>query len=75
MGLVSTDGYDRQRAIGETQLRRSTIALIALRSTDWVPEVRQAAVSRLSAAPTVALLPELDPSSRRSINFVLRTAA
>lgn len=56
MGLVSADGHDRQRAITETQLHRSTTALLALRSTDWVPEVRQAAMSRLADAQSDLLL-------------------
>src|ERR1044071_4413787 len=48
MGLVSSDGFERQGAIEEVQLRRSTAALIALRATDWVEQVRHAALLRAS---------------------------
>jgi hypothetical protein len=60
MGLVSADGFDRQRAISETQFQRGTVALIALRSTDWVVEVRRAALTRLPEVP-IALLLEVLP--------------
>jgi hypothetical protein len=56
MALVSADGFERQHAIEEVQLRRSTVALIALRSTDWVKQVRHAALLRLAEAPASVLL-------------------
>lgn len=54
--LVSADGFEREAAVEAVELRRSTIRLIALRSTDWVREVRQAALLRLAAAPVSVLL-------------------
>jgi hypothetical protein len=56
MALVSADGFERQGAIEEVELRRSTVSLIALRSTEWVEEVREAARRRLTDAPESVLL-------------------
>jgi hypothetical protein len=52
LGLVSSDGYERERAINAARLSSLTARLLALRCTDWVPEVRTAALRRLAdAAP------------------------
>jgi hypothetical protein len=54
--LVSRSGHAREAAIEVVGLRRGTTALIALRATDWVAEVRHAALMRLAQTPTGALL-------------------
>jgi hypothetical protein len=56
MALVSADGFDRERAIVETELRRASVALLLVRSTDWVPEVRAAALSRIAGVPSPLLI-------------------
>ena len=56
LGLVSWNGFDREHAIVATELRRATVALLLVRSTDWVPEVRAAALSRIAAVPPPLLV-------------------
>jgi hypothetical protein len=56
MALVSADGFEREHAIEDVQLRRSTVALIALRATEWVKQVRHAALLRLAEARVSILL-------------------
>jgi hypothetical protein len=67
LGLVSTDGYRRQSAVEDVALRPCVATLIAIRATEWVPEVRAAALVRLrglSADEAVALLPVVETLSR-----------
>ncbi|HEX2127691.1 MAG TPA: hypothetical protein VHF58_00570, partial [Solirubrobacterales bacterium] len=60
LGLVSADGRERERAVKAAELSPLTARLLAVRSVDWVAEVRAAALARLRECP-VALLIEALP--------------
>jgi hypothetical protein len=59
LGLVSADGFHRQWAIAAADLQPGVVALVAVRCTDWVAEVRETALLRLAEAPAAVLLERL----------------
>jgi hypothetical protein len=59
LGLVSADGHERERAVSSASPSALTTALITLRSTDWVSEVRAAALQRLAEVPADELIDTL----------------
>jgi hypothetical protein len=63
LDLVSRDGRQRQRAVEKLPLRPCVALLITIRATDWVAQVRAAALRRVATMdPDVAveLLPAVD---------------
>jgi len=55
LGLVSADGRERERAVTAGELSPLTTRLLAVRSVDWVTEVRAAALARLRECPAPLL--------------------
>jgi len=56
LGLVSGDGYERERAIRSVPMTIVTARLLTIRCIDWVQPVRDAALSRLDECPHTALV-------------------
>lgn len=51
LGLVTGDGYERERVVRAVPLTILSARLLAIRCIDWVHEVRDAALSRLDECP------------------------
>jgi hypothetical protein len=59
LGMVAHDGHERERAIRSAPPTPLSMRLIAIRCVDWVPQVREAARSRLEQSPSELLLQAL----------------
>ena len=67
LGLVSGDGYERERAVRVALLRPLIVRLLVLRGVDWVPEVRAAALDRLDDCPPRLLVDGLSLAEQLAI--------
>ena len=67
LGLVSKDGYERERAVRAASLRPVTVRLLVLRCIDWVSEVRAAALDRLDQCPPRLLVDALSLAEQLSV--------
>jgi hypothetical protein len=51
LAFLSGDGYERERAVSWAPITPLTTRLLAIRSIDWVQQVRDAALARLDECP------------------------
>jgi len=51
LAFLSSDGYERERAVARAPITPLTTRLLAIRSIDWARQVRDAALARLDECP------------------------
>jgi hypothetical protein len=59
LAFLSGDGYERERAVAWAPITPLTTRLLAIRSIDWVQQVRDAALARLDECPNEMIVEAL----------------
>jgi hypothetical protein len=70
LALVSADGRERERGVRATGLTRLTVLLLAIRATDWVGEVRAAALDRLDECDLPLLIEALPLADQLAVERI-----